>query len=96
MAGPSSNRYFPENYAIQSQHESWDEIVKNRNMIPDFPRGDAVANFRLITGHDCLAAHLQRLLIYSSPMCILCNEEKSIMNKDHLKNVLFLILGIIL
>jgi hypothetical protein len=26
-----------EYYAIQSQHKSWDRIVKNRNIIPDFP-----------------------------------------------------------
>jgi hypothetical protein len=53
-------------------------------MTLDFPRGDAVEIFCLITGHDCLVAHLQRLLIYPSPMYILCSEEKSIMNKDHL------------
>jgi hypothetical protein len=32
-AGPPSNRYFSEYYAIQHQHKSWDKIVKNRNMI---------------------------------------------------------------
>jgi hypothetical protein len=34
-----------EYYAIQIQHKSWDKIVKNKNIIHYFPRGDAVANF---------------------------------------------------
>jgi hypothetical protein len=55
-------------------------------MIPDFPRGDAVATFQLITGHDCLEAHLHRLSVYASPVCVcaLCKEDDSVMNQDHL------------
>ncbi|GBO19768.1 hypothetical protein AVEN_89254-1 [Araneus ventricosus] len=34
---------------------------------PDKPRRDAVAAFRLTTGHDCLAAHLHRLGIFTGP-----------------------------
>jgi hypothetical protein len=73
-----------EYYIIQSQHKSWDKIVENRNIVHDFPRGDAVASFRLITGHDCLVAHLYRLSLYPSPMCVLCREENSIINQDPL------------
>jgi hypothetical protein len=72
-----------EYYTIQSQHKSWGKIVENRNIIPDFPRGDAVAIFLLITSHDCLVAHLYRLSLYSSSVCVLCREENSIMNQDH-------------
>jgi hypothetical protein len=43
-----------------------------------------VATFRLITGHDCLAANLYKLSLYPSPMCVLCREENSVMNQDHL------------
>jgi hypothetical protein len=39
-----------EYYTIQSQQKSWGKIV-------DFPRGDAVTIFQLITSHDCLVAH---------------------------------------
>jgi hypothetical protein len=60
-----------EYYAIQSQHKSWGKIVENRNIVPDFPRGDAVATFQLIASHDCLAAHLYRLSLYPSPMCLM-------------------------
>jgi hypothetical protein len=38
-----------EYYAIQCQHKSRDKIVKNRNIIPDFAKGDAVVTFCLIT-----------------------------------------------
>jgi hypothetical protein len=59
-------------------------MVENRNVIPAFPRADAVANFRLISSHDCLVAHLYRLSIYPSPMCVLCKEGNSIINYDRL------------
>jgi hypothetical protein len=73
-----------EYYTIQSQHKSWGKIVENRNIVPDFPRRDAVATSRLITGHDCLAAHLYRLSLCPSSMCVLCREENSVMNQYHL------------
>jgi hypothetical protein len=73
-----------EYYTIKSQHNSWGKIVENRNTVPDFLRRDAVATFQLITGHDYLAAHLYRLSLYPSPMCVLCREENSVMNQDHL------------
>jgi hypothetical protein len=56
--------------AIQRRHKSWDKIVKNRNIIPDFPREDAVAAF-IITVHDCLAGHLHILSIFLFPMCFM-------------------------
>jgi hypothetical protein len=34
-----------EYYVIQSQHKSWGKIVENRNIVPDFPRRDAMATF---------------------------------------------------
>jgi head-tail adaptor len=36
------------------------------------PRKEAVANFRLRTGHDCLAAHLRKTGIYESSECTIC------------------------
>ncbi|GBL82674.1 hypothetical protein AVEN_263742-2 [Araneus ventricosus] len=51
--------------------------------IPDKPRRDAVAAFRLTTGHDCLAAHLHRLGISTEPFCPLCDSEE-VMERDHL------------
>ncbi|VDO01487.1 unnamed protein product [Rodentolepis nana] len=43
--------------------------------IPDWPRIEAVAEFRLGTGHDCLAKHLHRLGIYTQFTCPLCNLQ---------------------
>ncbi|VDO13391.1 unnamed protein product [Rodentolepis nana] len=37
--------------------------------IPDWPRIEAVAEFRLRTGHDSLAKHLHRLGVYAQPTC---------------------------
>ncbi|KAJ4428025.1 hypothetical protein ANN_24039 [Periplaneta americana] len=44
----------------------------------------AVAAFRLLTNHDCLASHLYRIGISASPMCVLCNDPAE-MNEDHLQ-----------
>jgi hypothetical protein len=32
-------------YANGSQHKAWNKMVNKRNIILDFTRGDAVANF---------------------------------------------------
>jgi hypothetical protein len=56
-------------YAIQRRRKSWDKIVTNGNIISDFPREDAVADFFLITAHDCLAHHLHILSVYPIPIC---------------------------
>ena len=46
-------------------------------------RKNAVAIFRLTTGHDILAKHLQRLGIMQSQVCVLCNLED--MDRRHFK-----------
>ncbi|VDO01647.1 unnamed protein product [Rodentolepis nana] len=51
--------------------------------IADWPRIEAVAEFRLRTGHDCLAKHLHRLGVYTQPTCPLCNRQEE-MEKAHL------------
>jgi len=43
-----------------------------------------VALFRLYTEHNCVAAHLHRLLILPHPHCILCKDPNSTMDTDHL------------
>ena len=45
-------------------HKPWkQEIAK----IPDWPRRNAVAEFRLCVGHDCLGTHLQPISIRPDP-----------------------------
>ncbi|GBM06104.1 hypothetical protein AVEN_265166-1 [Araneus ventricosus] len=61
--------------------KSWRRV--SPSSIPDKPRCDAVAAFRLTTGHDCLAAHLHRLGISTEPFCPLCDSGE-VMERDHL------------
>ncbi|VDN98722.1 unnamed protein product [Rodentolepis nana] len=51
--------------------------------IADWPRIEAVAEFRLRTGHDCLAKHLHRIGVGTQPACPLCNLQEE-MEKTHL------------
>ncbi|GBN46056.1 hypothetical protein AVEN_275543-1 [Araneus ventricosus] len=61
--------------------KSWRRV--SPSSIPDKPRRDAVAAFRLTAGHDCLAAHLHHLGISSEPFCPLCDSGE-VMERDHL------------
>ncbi|GFX55503.1 uncharacterized protein TNCV_267911 [Trichonephila clavipes] len=51
--------------------------------IPSSPRAAAVAKFRLLTGHDCLCAHLYRFNLVTSPICVLCDTGQD-MTAAHL------------
>jgi len=46
-------------------------------------REKAVSEFRIAVGHDCLAAHLYRIDIFTSPNCPLC-EKNVVMDRNHL------------
>ncbi|GFV81062.1 uncharacterized protein LOC103524116 [Trichonephila clavipes] len=48
-------------------------LCKKSHGIPSSPRAAAVAKFRLLTGHDCLCAHLFRFNLVTSPICVLCD-----------------------
>ena len=63
-----------------TSHKNW---IQGIHDIPDNPRYKAVAAFRLLTGHDCLAKHLNRFGIFGSPNCVLCRETVD-MDGDHL------------
>ena len=45
--------------------------------IPDHPINQAVATFRLTTGHDCLAKHLHRIGILQLPYSTLVKNKKT-------------------
>ena len=51
--------------------------------VPDGPRNEAVASFRLITGHDLLNKHLHRIGIAPDPYCSLCQQQEH-MDRRHL------------
>ncbi|GBN94670.1 hypothetical protein AVEN_122195-1, partial [Araneus ventricosus] len=61
--------------------KSWRSV--SPSSIPDKPRRDAVAAFRLTTGHNCLSARLHRLGIFTEAFCPLCDSGEA-MERDHL------------
>lgn len=63
--------------------KKWKDLIDKPEIIPELPRKTAVANFRLMTGHDCLAQHLHRIGCKDTPICPLCNLQ-AIMNAEHL------------
>lgn len=67
-----------------AKDKKWITLLSNPDIIPQRPRKTAVAAFRLLTNHDCLASHLYRIGISASPICVLCNDPAE-MNEDHLK-----------
>jgi hypothetical protein len=70
-------------YVTENLLKFGNRMVQNRNVIPVFPRGGAVASFQLLSSHDCLVAHVYTLSICSCQMCVLCKEGNCIMNQDH-------------
>ncbi|GFV05652.1 techylectin-5A [Trichonephila clavipes] len=57
-------------------------LCKKSHGIPS-SRAAAVAKFRLLTGHDCLCAHLFRFNLVTSPICVLCDTGQD-MTAAHL------------
>ncbi|VDO15774.1 unnamed protein product [Rodentolepis nana] len=64
----------------RTKEKQWTVALSN---IAEWPRIEAVAEFRLRTGHDCLAKHLRRLRVCTQPTCPLCNLHDE-MEKTHL------------
>jgi len=81
------NRAYRQSFrkeAAQGSHgKPWSILSSSSRCVPDAPRSAATASFRLLTGHDCLRAHLFRFNIVSSPVCTLCDSGQ-IMNATHL------------
>lgn len=78
-----SHSYLQE-IATNSKDKKWITLLSNPDIIPQTPRKTAVAAFRLLTNHDCLASHLYRIGISAAPLCVLCKDPAE-MNEDHLK-----------
>lgn len=53
--------------------------------IPDKLRWEAVAVYRLFTGHDCLDAHLYRFGILADAACSLHDKRNELMDRYHLQ-----------
>uniref|UniRef100_A0A8D9AWA7 ribonuclease H n=1 Tax=Cacopsylla melanoneura TaxID=428564 RepID=A0A8D9AWA7_9HEMI len=67
----------------EANDKKWKDILTKPDIIPELPRKSAVASFRLLTGHDCLAEHLNRIGCRTTPTCPLCDLNKN-MNAEHI------------
>ncbi|GFT61197.1 uncharacterized protein LOC103524116 [Trichonephila clavipes] len=70
-------RIFRESFRLTASRvacdKPWSTLCKKSHGIPSSPRAAAVVKFRLLTGHDCLCAHLFRFNLVTSPICVLCD-----------------------
>jgi len=75
---------FFQEATASSRDTQWHNIKSTWEHNKNKPRRQAVANFRLNTGHDCLTAHLYRIKISSHNYCTTCKQKNTIMDKEHL------------
>ncbi|GFW71041.1 uncharacterized protein LOC103524116 [Trichonephila clavipes] len=66
-----------------ARDKPWSTLCKKSHGIPSSPCAASVAKFRLLTGHDCLCAHLFRFNLVTSPICVLCDTGQD-MTAAHL------------
>ncbi|GFU41711.1 uncharacterized protein LOC103524116 [Trichonephila clavipes] len=80
-------RIFRESFRLTASRvardKPWSTLCKKSHGIPSSPRAAAVTKFRLLTGHDCLCAHLFRFNLVASPICVLCDTGQD-MTAAHL------------
>ncbi|GFW01034.1 uncharacterized protein LOC103524116 [Trichonephila clavipes] len=80
-------RIFRESFRLTASRvardKPWSTLCKKSYGIPSSPRAAAVTKFRLLTGHDCLCAHLFRFNLVTSPICVLCDTGQD-MTAAHL------------
>ena len=79
-----TQKQFLQDGTASSRETQWHNIKFTWENNKNKPRRQAVANFRLNTGHDCLAAHLHRIKIFSHKHCTICKQKNSTMDKEHL------------
>ncbi|GFU68681.1 uncharacterized protein TNCV_308961 [Trichonephila clavipes] len=68
---PSAIKCFRDAATSAAKNKSWRVLMKS-NCVSDPLRAAAVAELRLLTGHDCLCAHLYRFNLTDSLFCVLC------------------------
>ncbi|KAJ9591139.1 hypothetical protein L9F63_002325 [Diploptera punctata] len=96
VAQTSYQNFHARQYLHKHHARTSTEDSNCTNIIPELPRKTAVAQtsyqktavaqFRLTTGHDCLAKHLHKINILSTPRCILCNHPKEEMDDERLND----------
>jgi hypothetical protein len=84
MIKQKTQENFLQEATTLSSNTQWRNIKSTWENNKNKPRKQAVALFRLDTGHDCLAAHLHHIKIFSHNHCTLCKQKNTAMDKDHL------------
>jgi len=79
----TQEKFFQEAITLSSKIQ-WQNIKSIGENNKNKPRKQAVALFRLNTGHDCLAAHLYHITVLSYNHCSICKQKNKIMDKVHL------------
>jgi hypothetical protein len=77
------NEHIRENVEA-AKGETWEKIDELAAEVKSKGHKEAVANFRLMSGHDFLAHHLHKIGIYQTSRCVLCNNPDDVMDGEHL------------
>jgi hypothetical protein len=77
------NEHIRENLEA-AKGKTWEKIDEIRAEVKSKGCKEAVAKFRLMLGHDCLAHHLHKIGIYQPSRCGLCNNPDDVMDSEHL------------
>lgn len=83
ISNGTQEEFLKEARALGSERR-WKCIENEWQHNKNKPRKEAVAYLRLGTGHDCLAAHLKRIHVLDSDLCVLCRQTGEPMNREHL------------
>jgi hypothetical protein len=75
---------FSQEAIASSNKTQWQNIKPTSENNKNKPRKQAVANFWLNTGNDCLTAHLRHIKTFNHNHCTICKLKNTIMDKDHL------------
>jgi len=75
---------FSQEATASSSKTHWQNIKTIWENNKNKPRKQAVKNFQLNTGHDCITAHLHHIKILSHNYCTICKLKNTTMDKDHL------------
>lgn len=67
-----------------ADNKIWKNTDIEREQNKNKPRRYSIASFHLNSEHDCLAAHLKGINIFTSEECRLCHKPNSKVNKEHL------------
>lgn len=71
------NAYSIRCHEQKAKGKAWETIVENK-LSSVLPRSVFVADFRLITGHEYLQRHLDRIGFKDSPKRLLCGDSEEI------------------